>query len=89
MANRWSHAHGKTSSEVVPFTWQPTFVWLRLYQQDLQAKLPRGRTRPLWWTLRRPHRPLTYHAAHRMFERANACLGSDWTLHDLRHIFSA
>lgn len=20
-----------------------------------------------------------------MFERANACLGSDWTLHDLRH----
>ncbi len=24
MANRWSHAHGKTSSEVVPFTWQPT-----------------------------------------------------------------
>jgi hypothetical protein len=25
MANRWSHAHGKTSPEVVPFTWQPTF----------------------------------------------------------------
>jgi hypothetical protein len=24
MANRWSHAHGKTRSEVVPFTWQPT-----------------------------------------------------------------
>jgi hypothetical protein len=24
MANRWSHPHGKTSSEVVPFTWQPT-----------------------------------------------------------------
>jgi len=61
------------------------FVWLRLYQQDMQAKVPRGGTRPLWWTLRRPHRPLTYHAAHRMFERANACLGSDWTLHDLRH----
>ena len=38
----------------------------------------------MWWTLRRPHRPLTYHAAHRMFERANVCLGSDWTLHDLR-----
>jgi hypothetical protein len=26
MANRWSHPHGKTSSEVVPFTWQPTAV---------------------------------------------------------------
>jgi len=24
MANRWSHARGKTSAEVVPFTWQPT-----------------------------------------------------------------
>jgi len=24
MANRWSHTHGKTSPEVVPFTWQPT-----------------------------------------------------------------
>jgi hypothetical protein len=24
VANRWSHPHGKTSSEVVPFTWQPT-----------------------------------------------------------------
>ena len=61
------------------------FVWLRLYQQDILGKVSDGRTQPLWWTLRRPHRPLTYHAAHRMFERANACLGSDWTLHDLRH----
>ncbi|MFJ3229295.1 site-specific integrase [Streptomyces sp. NPDC086783] len=26
-----------------------------------------------------------YHAAHRMFERVNAGLGADWTLHDLRH----
>ena len=34
---------------------------------------------------RQPLRPLNYHAAHRMFERANAVLGSDWTLHDLRH----
>ena len=33
--------------------------------------VPRGRRQPLWWTLRRPVRPLTYHAAHRMFERAN------------------
>jgi site-specific recombinase XerC len=62
------------------------FVWLRLYQQELFGQgLPRGRRQPLWWTLRRPHRPLTYHAAHRMFERANAALGADWTLHDLRH----
>jgi site-specific recombinase XerD len=62
------------------------FVWLRLYQQELFGQgIPRGRRHPLWWTLRRPYRPLTYHAAHRMFERANATLGADWTLHDLRH----
>jgi integrase len=44
------------------------FVWLRLYQQELRGRLPRGRTRPVWWTLRQPLRPLTYHGAHRMFE---------------------
>jgi site-specific recombinase XerC len=28
---------------------------------------------------------LNYHAARAMFTRANAALGSNWTLHDLRH----
>ena len=62
------------------------FVWHRLYQQEqLRAGVPRGRRQPAWRTLRRPYRPLAYHGAHRMFERANASLGADWTLHDLRH----
>lgn len=62
------------------------FVWHRLYQQELlKMGVPRGRRQPAWWTLRRPYRPLTYHGAHRMFERVNASLGADWTLHDLRH----
>ncbi|MEV2226927.1 tyrosine-type recombinase/integrase [Nocardia vinacea] len=65
------------------------FVWLRLYQQELHDQIPPGRIQPVWWTLRRPRRPLNYHAAHRMFERANAALGSDWTLHDLRHSAAA
>jgi site-specific recombinase XerD len=65
------------------------FVWLRLYQEELRGKVPRGRTQPVWWTLRQPLRPLTYHAAHRMFERANAVLGANWTLHDLRHSAAA
>jgi integrase len=30
------------------------FVWLRLYQEELHGKVPRGRTQPVWWTLRRP-----------------------------------
>jgi integrase len=61
------------------------FVWLRLYQQQMRGRVPSGRRQPLWWTLRQPLAPLSYHAAHRMFERANALLGADWTLHDLRH----
>jgi len=66
------------------------FVWHRLYQQELlRLGVPRGRRQPAWWTLRRPHRPLTYHGAHRMFERVNASLGADWTLHDLRHSAAA
>jgi integrase len=61
------------------------FVWLRLYQAQMQGLVPSGLDQPLWWTLRRPFRPLTYHAAHRMFTRASAVLGANWTLHDLRH----
>ena len=61
------------------------FVWLRLYQLEMDGKLPRGSGQPLWWTLRRPFRPLGYHAAHRMFERAGAVAGTDATLHSLRH----
>ena len=48
------------------------FVWLRLYQLEMEGLIPKGRRQPLWWTLRRPFRPLTYHAAHRMFERVGA-----------------
>jgi integrase len=61
------------------------FVWLRLYQQQVHGLVPAGPDDPLWWTLRRPFRPLGYHAARAMFVRANAAVGSGWTLHDLRH----
>jgi site-specific recombinase XerC len=61
------------------------FVWLRLYQATLDGSVPGGRDDSLWWTLRRPWRPLTYHAARAMFTRANQVLGANWSLHDLRH----
>jgi len=61
------------------------FVWLRLYQAQVRGLVPGGRDQPLWWTLRRPFRPLGYDAARAMFGRANAALGANWTLHDLRH----
>ncbi len=58
------------------------FVWLRLYQQR-QPRL--GDERALWLTRGAPHRPLTYSAMRRVLQRANARLGTSWTLHDLRH----
>ncbi len=61
------------------------FVWLRLYQVQMGGLIPPGRRQPLWWTLRRPVRPLTYHAVHRMFERVNQRAGTSATLHSLRH----
>jgi site-specific recombinase XerD len=61
------------------------FVWLRLYQVQMHGLVPAGPDQPLWWTMRQPFRQLTYHAAYRMFTRANAALGSNWSLHDLRH----
>ena len=61
------------------------FVWLRLYQQEMQGLVPFGPDDPLWWTLRRPFRPLAYHAARAMFDRANAAAGAGWSLHSLRH----
>ena len=61
------------------------FVWLRLYQAQVSGLVPAGRDEPLWWTLRRPFRALSYDAARAMFTRANTALGSNWSLHDLRH----
>jgi site-specific recombinase XerD len=61
------------------------FVWLRLYQQDLDLRTPSGLAEPLWWTLRRPARPLTYDAFRAVLRRANQTLGTNWSLHDLRH----
>jgi site-specific recombinase XerD len=61
------------------------FVWLRLYQVEMAELIPKGRRQPLWWASRRPARPLTYHAVHRMFERVNRRAGTSATLHALRH----
>ncbi|PWS21785.1 integrase, partial [Enterococcus faecium] len=45
----------------------------------------RGGDHPLWMTLRRPWRQLSYSGARAMFSRAQSMLGSNWTIHDLRH----
>lgn len=75
---------GNRASQQVPAS-PDAFVWLRLYQAEVDSLVPAGPDQPLWWTRRRPFRALTYHAARAMFVRANATLGANWTLHDLRH----
>lgn len=62
------------------------FVWLRIYQEEAWGKdAPHGCDHPLWMTLRRPWRQLSYSGARAMFSRAQSMLGSNWTIHDLRH----
>jgi integrase/recombinase XerD len=74
--------------------WLPTsseaFVWIRLYLADLG--MPLDLQDPLWWTLRRrpqatgpSRRPLNYEALRAVFRRANRLLGTNWSMHDLRH----
>ena len=76
----------KGSRALQPLPASPdAFVWLRLYQQQVHGLVPAGPDDPLWWTLRRPFRPLAYHAARAMFVRANTAAGTGWSLHDLRH----
>ncbi len=67
-----------------------SFVWLRLYVAGL-GQQPRP-NEPLWQTRRRRDRgegprlqPLTYDALRKVLTRANDKLGTNWTMHDLRH----
>ena len=72
---------GSRARERVPAS-PDSFVWLALY---LDEGFQRPAAEPLWWTLRPPARRLTYTAARAMLNRANAKLGTNLTLHDLRH----
>lgn len=75
---------GSRQSQQLPAS-TDAFVWLRLYQAQMEGLIPAGWDQPLWWTQRHPVRPLTYHAVHRMFERVNVRAGTATTLHALRH----
>lgn len=73
---------GTRTRDVIPAS-VDAFVWLALYMAEAPPLEP---GQPVWWTLHGdPRRPLTYHAARAMFTRAQKKLGSNWTLHDLRH----
>ena len=64
-------------------------MWIRLYLAELDALEPHE---PLWWTLRRRDRgdglcrqPMNYEALRAVFRRVNSLLGTNYSMHDLRH----
>lgn len=66
-----------------------TAVWLRLYLADVADLKPSD---ALWVTLRRrageagsARQPMTYETLRAVVRRANAKLGTNWSMHDLRH----
>ncbi|MGI5238838.1 tyrosine-type recombinase/integrase [Dactylosporangium sp. CA-139066] len=66
------------------------FVWLRRYFSDIGGIVGAGDV--VWRTANRRrgvHVALTYDSLRAVFRRANAKLGTNWTMHDLRHIVSA
>lgn len=58
--------------------------WVVRYQRSLPPELT-GPTMPLWWTRRKPYRPLTYVALRAMFRKVNQVNDMNWTFHALRH----
>lgn len=68
------------------------FVWLRLYLAEL-GDFDAQQT--VWRTLRRRDRggglqrqPMNYEALRGVFRRVNVLLGTNWSMHDLRHTCS-
>jgi integrase len=66
------------------------FVWLRLYVDEIGGV---GASERVWLTLRRRRRGggglvrqvLTYDALRAVLRRVNEHMGTNWTMHDLRH----
>jgi integrase/recombinase XerD len=83
------HRKGSRSPQWLPAS-PDSFVWLRLYLGDVATPLnPQDQ---LWWTMRRRDRgsglarhPLEYEALRAVFRRVNKDLGTNWSMHDLRH----
>jgi integrase len=72
---------GSRALEQVPAS-PDAFVYLALYLAEGPLA---GPDEPVWWTGRPPRRPLTYTAMRAVLGRANTELGTNLTLHDLRH----
>lgn len=77
----WVISKGTRVRQPVPVS-PEALAYLAAYLDE--AGLPDADT-PLWRTRRGQSRPLTYWAARRIMQRASEVLGTNWTLHDLRH----
>jgi integrase len=81
----WVVSKGTRLRQAVPAS-PESFVYLGRYL-DAVGPPPAGTS--VWRTLRGQPRPLTYWAMRQVLERANSRLGTNWTLHDLRHTAAA
>lgn len=75
---------GSGERRMVPLS-PEALTWLGRYLRTFEGPV----AGPLWRTRRGESRPLTYGAARRVIQRANDALGTNWTLHDLRHTAAA
>lgn len=77
----WVITKGTGQRDPVPASPQ-AFAYTAAYLDQAGLPEPGG---PLWRTRRGDPRPLTYWAMRRVLQRANAVLGTNYTLHDTRH----
>jgi integrase len=77
----WVISKGTRAHEPVPVS-PEGLAYLAAYLDEAGLPAP---GQPLWRTRRGEPRPLTYWALRQVMARANEVLGTNWTLHDLRH----
>ncbi|PKZ64144.1 integrase [Gordonia terrae] len=77
----WVVSKGSRELSAVPGS-PEAFTYLARYFDQCGTPRP---SEPVWRTLRGQSRPLSYWAMRRVMQRANVVLGTNWTLHDLRH----
>ncbi len=81
----WVVSKGSRTLQEVPAS-PEAFAYLAAYLDE--HGLP-TKDQPVWRALHGPARPLTYSAVRAVLNRANAKLGTNWSLHDLRHTAAA
>lgn len=77
----WVVSKGSREVSMVPGS-PEAFLYLARYLNAFGTPAPAER---VWRTMRGNSRPLTYWAMRRVMQRANDTLGTNWSLHDLRH----